>query len=54
MNLGKFRDKRSVVTGGFGFIGSNLTEKLLHYGAKVLVIDDLNNGKRSAFILTLV
>jgi UDP-N-acetylglucosamine/UDP-N-acetylgalactosamine 4-epimerase len=38
--------KRIVVTGGAGFIGSNLTEKLLNDPRvdKVRVIDDLSNG----------
>lgn len=38
-------DKNFLVTGGSGFIGSNLVEYLLFYGAKkVRVIDNLSNG----------
>ena len=34
-----------LVTGGCGFIGSHLVESLALLGQKVLVIDDLRNGK---------
>ncbi len=35
-----------LVTGGCGFIGSHLTERLLAEGHEVSVIDDLSSGKR--------
>ena len=42
-------DKDSVflVTGGAGFIGSNLCEAILNLGYKVRCLDDLSTGNRS-------
>jgi len=37
--------KKYLVTGGAGFIGSHLTERLLNEGAKVTIVDDLSTGK---------
>ena len=38
---------RSIVTGGAGFIGSNLVDKLVSEGHKVIVIDNFISGKKS-------
>jgi UDP-glucose 4-epimerase len=37
---------RAVVTGGAGFIGSNLVDALVDRGDDVVVVDDLSSGKR--------
>ena len=37
---------RSLVTGGSGFIGSNLVDSLLARGDEVVVVDDLSTGRR--------
>ena len=34
------------VTGGFGFIGSNLVDSLLAHGQTVLIVDDLSTGNK--------
>jgi UDP-glucose 4-epimerase len=37
---------RAIVTGGAGFIGSNLVDALVARGDEVVVVDDLSTGKR--------
>jgi len=40
-----FKNKKILVTGAAGFIGSNLTDKLLELGATVIGFDNLFNGR---------
>jgi len=40
--LNYFKDKNILITGGLGFLGSNLAHKLNEYNANVTVVDNLN------------
>ena len=42
----KLKDKRVLVTGGAGFIGSEVVSQLVKHGAKVTVLDNFSSGKK--------
>ena len=41
-----YKDKRILVTGGAGFIGSEVVSQLLKKNAMVTVLDNFSSGKR--------
>jgi nucleoside-diphosphate-sugar epimerase len=41
VNFDEYRGKRVLITGGLGFIGSNIAHKLVAHGARVTIIDSL-------------
>jgi len=43
--LGRLKDKKILVTGGAGFIGSHIVDALLENGARVAVLDNLESGR---------
>jgi UDP-glucose 4-epimerase len=47
--MDKHIQKKYVVTGGAGFIGSHLVDSILEDGHQVIVIDNLSNGNRDNF-----
>ena len=42
-----FTDKKILITGGAGFIGSHLAEKLLFESATVVCLDNYLSGRKS-------
>lgn len=44
------QDKHFLITGGGGFIGSNIVKHLLHLGARVRVLDNFLTGNKSNLI----
>ena len=47
MNQSNFRRQRILVTGGAGFVGSHLIDRLLDRGDEVLCVDNLFTGDKS-------
>jgi len=37
-----YRERRVLITGGLGFIGSNIAQKLVQYGASITIVDSLD------------
>jgi len=42
----EIKDKKILVTGGAGFIGSYMVNALLQKGAKVVIVDNLSTGRK--------
>jgi len=42
----EFQDKKCLVTGGAGFIGSNISRFLANIGANVIVLDNFSTGRK--------
>jgi nucleoside-diphosphate-sugar epimerase len=42
--LSHYRDRCVLITGGLGFIGSNLAIRLVNLGAKVIIVDSMVSG----------
>ena len=42
-----YANQKILITGGAGFIGSHLSERLLGLGAQVTVLDNMSSGRRS-------
>ena len=42
-----FKNSSVLVTGGTGAVGTNLVNKLLDFGAKVIVLDNFSQSKKS-------
>ena len=47
------RRMRALVTGGAGFIGSNLVDALVVRGDSVTIVDDLSSGNESNIAASL-
>lgn len=46
MNINQLKELKILVTGAAGFIGSNLCEALIGYGAEVVALDNLATGHK--------
>ena len=42
--------KTSLITGGAGFIGSHLAEKLISQDERVIIVDDLSTGYKKLIL----
>ena len=47
---GRCAGKHYLIAGGAGFLGSNLTKRILNEGGEILVIDNLQTGKIKNFV----
>lgn len=46
MNMTYWKNKKVLVTGGAGFVGSHLVDAYIAQGNEVVVVDDLSTGKQ--------
>ncbi|KKS89460.1 MAG: NAD-dependent epimerase/dehydratase [Parcubacteria group bacterium GW2011_GWF2_43_11] len=46
MDIKKLKSKNILVTGGAGFIGSHLVDRLITMGNRVIVVDNLSSGRK--------
>jgi nucleoside-diphosphate-sugar epimerase len=46
----QYKNKRVLVTGGAGFIGSHVAQQLVGYGADVTILDNLSTGSRDNIV----
>jgi len=46
MEIKKLKNKKILVTGGAGFIGSHTVDALIKKGAKVIIVDNLSTGRK--------
>lgn len=53
MEVASPRMRRACITGGAGFIGSNLADRLASAGVEVVIVDDFRTGRR-AFVAGLL
>ena len=44
--LSDLKNREILVTGGCGFIGSEVTKQLSELGSNVIVLDNLSSGKK--------
>ena len=43
-----WKDKKVIITGGAGLIGSALAIDLVKNGSKIIILDDLSRGKKNS------
>lgn len=51
--LKKFKDKKILVTGGFGFIGKSFIKKICNYSKSIFILDNLSNSYLDKKIIKL-